>query len=653
MAPRQKLPYPNVHESEEGYVDSLLNFVTSSELFQSLCGGVHILDFLILEPDLYSTIIPEEWREWFARFDISDILDLLMRENINRLLSQVDNAYVGKDASRTPSSLSSDGLWRGGNLPPASLLKYIQDIHHHTLDRVFHEVPDSSMIPKDQRLSRQIAVGMKPKKAHEVAKFAAFIDSLMTEIAHNTSHHVTHLVDFGSGQNYLGRALASAPYEKQVVAVESKKLNINGAKSMDISAKLAEKEKTRINKKAYRLSRLLLGKENQCLSPETSTSPQMQSQDTRSQNPSSSLQEITMLSEDPIHITKRQEKIQYIEHTIRDGGDLTDVISQIRINADTKPVNRDAHNGQPGKNVPASEDTIGRFDDPCTAHSPVYGSEGNLNLMIISLHSCGNLVHHGLRSFAQNSSVKAVAMVGCCYNLITERLGPPTYKLPVLRPPNARLIHTSAACDPHGFPMSERLIKYKYGNDEGIRLNITARMMAVQAPQNWTPATCDDFFTRHFYRALLQRIFLDRGVVNKPIAIGGVVGGSPRGWSGEGQPVIIGSLRKTCYTSFTAYVRGAMAKLVEGGQCGLKVKECMEGLTDGDISTYEEKYKSRKQELSIIWSLMAFSAGVIESVIVIDRWMYLKEQPEVKDCWVQSVFEYERSPRNLVVAGVK
>jgi hypothetical protein len=51
---------------------------------------------------------------------------------------------------------------------------------------------------------------------------------------------------------------------------------------------------------------------------------------------------------------------------------------------------------------------------------------------------------------------------------------------------------------------------------------------------------------------------------------------------------------------------------------------------------------------------MAFSAGVVESLIVVDRWLYLKEHEDlVRDCWVEPVFDYKQSPRNLVVVGIK
>ena len=253
-----------------------------------------------------------------------------------------------------------------------------------------------------------------------------------------------------------------------------------------------------------------------------------------------------------------------------------------------------------------------------------------------------------------NSSVKAVAVVGCCYNLVTERLGSPIPKLLPLRSPHRRLEETSSASDPHGFPLSEHFATYRYKGGEGLRLNITARMMAVQAPRNWSAAACESFFARHFFRALLQRIFLDRGFLTISSNLDtNLRCGSPRGWCGTWRPIIIGSLRKSCYKSFPAYVQGAVAKLEQDPQHRASLKRCMKDLRDEEILAYEQRYLSKKHELSVLWSLMAFSAELVESAIVVDRWKYLREQDSIRDCWVQTVFDYKQSPRNLVVVGIK
>ncbi|MCJ1359219.1 MAG: hypothetical protein MMC33_009219 [Icmadophila ericetorum] len=621
MGPEKELPYPAGHDTAEDYVESLLQFSMSSEMLQTLCGGVHILDFLTRDLDLYSTVLPEEWRRCLGSVNTPDILDLLMREDLTPFLREYSEASL---SVTDKSGLRSE--WRGQLVPPLSLLHYIQDVRQHTLIRVFRK--DATCVSnKNQPLSRQVAIGMKPKKAHEVEEFAAFIDGLVSDLTADGSHRVTHLVDFGSGQNYLGRVLASPPYGKQVIAIESKQSNINGAMSMDVSAKLVEKKKIHCNKKAYRLETRSTRGAGKRLSPKLDSKPNGFDCEHEC--------EPDISATDSFLPPEGATKIQYIQHVI-ENGDLSNVVGEIK-----------QRNGT-SQNEPTDKSHADKISGKGLRSSP-----SELNLVVVSLHSCGNLVHHGIRSLVLNESVKAVAMVGCCYNLMTERLHTPLNKLPTLRPPNPRLVETSSISDPHGFPVSERLTAYKNGGVEGIRLNITARMMAVQAPHNWTPVDCEAFFTRHFYRALLQRILLDRGVVAKPAAANDVPGGSTRVWGGSGQPVVVGSLRKVCYTSFTAYVRGAISKLERHTVDGTIIGSKMHDLTDEEILEYERQYESKRKDLSIIWSLMAFSAGVVESLIVVDRWLYLKEQEEVEQCWVETVFDYKQSPRNLVVVGIK
>lgn len=633
MAQAPSLPLHQYFSETETYINSLLTFATSSKIFETLCGGVHILDFLTKEPDLYDSALPQQWRTWFFHHEISDILDLLMREDIESLqqLTHLGTAFDHDDAPLGNESSGNHATeWRSHTLPPSSLLHYIQQIRRHSLDRTFGpkgKIGASGNTGKITALTRNISIGMKPKKIHEVENFANFIDNLSSTIDHASPYNITHLVDFGSGQNYLGRALASPPYNKSVIAIEGRKNNIDGAMHMDVLAKLAEKEKIMRNKKQWRREK------EQGINNLDTIDAAFPTSTAESSAPR------PRPSKTPLNTDKAGGEIQYIQHLIEDGN-LSAVIDRIE-----------------GKNSNSKGDIVSETTGLRSSHSSLATASGLLpepQLMIISLHSCGNLVHHGVRSLILNPSVKAVAMIGCCYNLVTEKFGPPTQKLPSLRSSSLRLDRTSSACDPQGFPMSTRLEKFQHGNNEGVRLNITARMMAVQAPQNWKSADCESFFTRHFYRALLQRMFMDRGLVGKPTNEGGpATGASPRGWTGAGEPIIIGSVRKHCYDSFVAYVRGALEKLINETERGQEFAKFMNEMTDEHILQYEKKYGGKKKELSIVWSLMAFSAEVVESMIVVDRWLYLREQPMVKDCWVQAVFDYKQSPRNLVVVGIK
>ena len=615
MKPSKPLPYDPSFASPEEYVSSLLDFVTTTDLFQHLCGGVHVVDFFTHEGGLFRHIVPPEWQSFLRTISSMDLLDLLMREDLDDVSNHQDLRFC---------------------LPvPGSLVEYARQIRRHALRRGF-----APGMKKPPELPRQVAVGMKPKKVHEVTNFAHYVDRLAETVDELRSAEsgqkgqnsdlnreleatprcamakITHLVDFGSGQNYLGRTLSSTPYNRHIVAVEGRESNIECAKDLDCLAGLSEREVAMRNKKVWQ-------QYVDSQKPEDQLTPKAKRR----------LEACTINDANADLRPKRELKtvyrsepgkgfIHYIAGRL-DNGDLTEVIAKLK-------------------------------------HEIGDESKDRIGLMGVSVHSCGNLSHHGIRSLVLNPEIKAVAIVGCCYNLATEKLGPPTYKLASMRPSlqaiNGRVVRESERRDPQGFPMSERLSTY---NGIGTRLNITARMMACQAPYNWTESESAAFFTRHFYRALLQKMFLDRGVIQSVYhwPEGGEHAPDRSPFNMSTNPLIIGSVRKACYTSFTAYVRGALAKLMNDKdyeKYSPVVKEKMSDLTDDEIMEYEAEYRDQKAELSAIWSLMAFSATVVESLMVTDRWLFLREYDHVvRDCWVETVFDYHQSPRNLVVVGIK
>ncbi len=675
---RPGLPLHPEWGSEDEYVQSLLSFATSSNLFRNLCGGVHILDFLTREPDLYTYVLPQDWRDWFDLVTVDQVLDLLMHKDLADL----------EDAVESPNSSLN---------PPPSLLDYIRTVRKHCLQRQFHPVSDDI-----SDLPRHVSVGMKTKKVHEVTNFAAYIGKLSADVSGRLGDPIS-VVDFGSGQNYLGRTLASPPYNKHVIAVERRHHNIVGARGMDVHAKLAKKEKIMRNKKEWK--RQLALQNNGNGNGDGIPTPPPEKVDTEAcLGPDAIFAEadITYKQFDP-----DKGSMTYIEHDVQDGhledilyppedDDNIDVdnITTTTTNSDYRSCHDHGHDVNVRSRAAEKDHTT-----ISPAKKPRPKGKPKPKAMVVSLHSCGNLSHHGIRSLILNPSVCAVAMIGCCYNLLTERLGPATYKLPnLLRSNHPRLSSTGSAYDPHGFPMSRTLEDFSTTTHEshekakietatetgqaqqqrqqhrGVKLNITARMMAVQAPYNWGPDDSEAFFRRHFYRTLLQRILLDLGVVQQcavadadadagvdpgDSSLAGTLagnradGGSVTGKDTSGTPLIVGSLRKACFTSFRAYVHGALEKLKADPVDGAMIAERTRSLTDDVIDHYEKEWGYAKKHLAVMWSLMAFSAGVVESIIVTDRWLYLKEQACVEDAWVDIVFDYKHSPRNFVVVGIK
>ncbi|KAJ0299314.1 hypothetical protein COL516b_009192 [Colletotrichum fioriniae] len=606
MIPEKPLPCSDEFPSPEAYVEELLNFATTTDIFQILCGGVHVLDFFTNERGLFSQILPQEWQPFLLFYGTDALLDLLMRDDLDNL---------PLDSMPVP--------------PPESFLNYIRSIRKLSLRRTFSPTTSESKPPP--KLSRSVAVGMKPKKVHEVAHFARYVDSLAGSIASRWGKETTHFVDFGSGQNYLGRTLALPPYNRHVVAVEGREHNIDGAKGLDVLSGLASKEVVMRNKKLW-----LQMQADRLGTDVVKKAPAKASPDAAAAAEDFDFRPIKEL-EPRYNRALGKGSVSYVVGRL-ESGDLTEVIGRIE------------------KEVLPEE------------------SSQDLKMMAVSIHSCGNLSHYGIRSLVMNPAIHSVAIVGCCYNLLTEKLGPPTYKLagyarPSLQALNGRVVRESARRDPEGFPLSETLSGYK---GHGVRMNITARMMACQAPQNWTQPESDDFFTRHLFRAVLQKIFLDRGVISKvyhrdaAAAAADTEGKEPSDQTEEERespfntstnPVIIGSLRKACYKSLKDYVRGAVAKLTtnrEYSQYSDVIRDKMANMTDEEIEVYEREYASRKKEVAAVWSLMAFSATVVESLIVTDRWLFLKEHDDlVRDCWVETVFDYAESPRNMVVVGIK
>ncbi|GAB1202336.1 hypothetical protein APSETT445_000948 [Aspergillus pseudonomiae] len=562
-----------------------------------------------------------------------------------------------------PTDLAADGgnpsarqEWRGAPLPPTDLLEYLQQIRRLTLGRDFRPPqPGKPTIPK------HIAVGMNVKKYHEVAHFSRYVDSLCATVDEQRGDNITHVVDFGSGQSYLGRTLASPPYNRHIVAIERKHQFINGAKDFDIFAKLKEKKKIRLyNKKAackdceepertVPINENASARESEGLENVTAEESAKQDVDEEDVAMINVFRDISIAPDeigsaphknDPIKkamalAAKKQQSNQprgtmdYIEHDIKDGY--------------LEPIIKDVIEPPP----------VAPTESSMSAEQESNRKPNDARVMVVSLHSCGNLLHHGVQSLVLNPSVKAIAMIGCCYNLVTERLGPATYKLPILRTTHPRLTKDAIAYDPHGFPMSKRLEDYEHDSGRGVKLNITARSMSLQAPYNWGREDSENFFTRHFYRSLLQKVLVDRGVVAKPSIPKELYGAESLDSSEAGNPLIVGSLRKSAFASFPAYARAAVVKLSRDPHNGEKVKAGMSDITEEELNDYAEKYWHTKKYLSIVWSLMAYSCSLVEAIIVVDRWQFLREHDSVKDCWVEPVFDYSESPRNLAVIGIK
>lgn len=570
------LPITPNFDNVDDYIAHLIK-LHKQPLIQTLCGGVHILDFFAVDPphDIYSQVLPESWRNFLEALEMEEILRILLHAKPEEITAYPDI--------------------------PTDFASWILEVRLGCLERDYTPPSRTNKRRPDGLKSKEanLFVGMKPKKIHEVAHFADFVDDFASSI--EEAERPTHLVDFGSGQGYLPRLLATR-YGWDVVGLEGREDNLKGAKEMD----------------AWVLDR---------------------EQKARRWGPRRGQKAEEVEAEGCCDCEKKEEEIQtgnvsYI-HTFIESGDLNHILPHLPPQPDPK-------------------------------------------LTIISLHSCGNLLHHALKSLVETPNVTSLAVIGCCYNLMTERYGT-TYKPPL------RVITTPylfQAADENGYPLSHFLREdiptpqpeSPHLQRAKVHLNITARSMACQAIQNWTKETSEAFFNRHYYRALLQRVLLDRKVVKVSTIEGGGEGEviateqeeATRGLP-KGTPLIIGSLRKPAYANFNSYVQHALVK-IRALYPDLPPSQL--DIPDEEVAGYTDRFGVRRKQLCIIWTLMAFTAALVESLILVDRLKYCEEvfadeerkwvekKREGKRwvrgrVWVRVGFEFEHSPRNLVICAVK
>ncbi|XP_065916738.1 probable methyltransferase-like protein 25 isoform X2 [Dysidea avara] len=221
--------------------------------------------------------------------------------------------------------------------------------------------------------------------------------------------------------------------------------------------------------------------------------------------------------------------------------------------------------------------------------------------MVIGLHTCGDLCSNLLRLFCSSDRIRGMCCVGCCYHHITEA-------------------GDTATFDTVGFPLSSYLQKHC------CKLGRNARMLACQSleRQSTNIKQFEESMKSIFYRTVLQVILYHKFKVHnlRDCSIGKV-------------------FQKD--QNFVEYTRQALRKLSLPD----------EQLTDSEINSYLSQYENDKKHLVAFHQLRAVMAPCIESLIALDRLMYLKEQPAVRTAWVECLFDPIKSPRCLTLLALK
>lgn len=112
---------------------------------------------------------------------------------------------------------------------------------------------------------------------------------------------------------------------------------------------------------------------------------------------------------------------------------------------------------------------------------------------------------------------------------------------------------------------------------------------------------------------------------------------------------VVGRLnKKRDFTSFPVYIKAALKRL--------KFPE--DTITSEEAEAYYQEYKGKQidKQITILWTLRVLLGPILESIILVDRYLYLSEtikDSPTKGVWLWPLFDPVTSPRNIVIAATK
>lgn len=381
---------------------------------------------------------------------------------------------------------------------------------------------------------------MSEKKMHEVEVMSELISHLSDE------NSVDTLIDLGSGKAYLSQVLSATSENLRILAIDSSKTNSEGAQ-----------------KRSDRLDTKWDGLKKRADFRASGLEPPVRSKHARSKKKE---ENDNTLPRDSPEQTKRNrfaDNLKYVTKFVDIQTDLQSLLIE---------------------NFSSDEKDFVKFD-------------GN-RLGLIGLHTCGNLASDSIKIWINNSTMKFLCNVGCCYHHLDEEF----YRNPYLA---KEQIDNSVP----SFPLSKQLKSMNYQLGRSARMVAAQPMDRLRAKQNLPSEAL-------LWRAILQHILLihvpDLHFANQQV----------------------GRIAAKCAT-FLDYVKKAFKKL-----------EIDLSMNDAEIEAiYKNFTEKHRNDLNAFYQLRALFGPLIEGLILLDRIVYLFEYSCTSEAYLLQLFDPVISPR--------
>ncbi|KAL7417199.1 methyltransferase domain-containing protein [Mrakia frigida] len=240
--------------------------------------------------------------------------------------------------------------------------------------------------------------------------------------------------------------------------------------------------------------------------------------------------------------------------------------------------------------------------------------------LIIGLHACGKLTDDTIGMFLRNGRLKGLVVVGCCYHHLRSGTG--------------------EGC----FPTS------KVFKDLGVEWSSTAQMAGVQNVTSWeegagSEPTSEEVVRRREERRKGARLRTHHRRLLTPLLSHPFLPPTPH-------VLPLGSLPSSSSPTFRSYALSALTKLNLLASLSTDQTETVLLEADRLEEEFAEDWRWEGKG-RVIENLVKILGGLVESTIAMDRYLFLKEQEEVKKVDLVVGWEYEVSPRNLVLVAEK
>ncbi|KAI6027554.1 methyltransferase domain-containing protein [Pisolithus microcarpus] len=469
-------------------------------------------------PDLWSS-----WLGWAAEYD----QELPKWQQLLSYYCRPTESPTESASLETPESVSPFQTSLPSIMPtiiPAELRLLIDTVRNLQLSRESACVPvpasHSPHVASKTRGRSPSSFGMSPKKEHEVTRMATFIHNILNRDPRR--RNAQHVVDVGSGQGYLSRALQERGLH--VLALDNNANQTSGANNWKIKDALRRAHEQRRNN--------------------TQDIKTGSSQTTPSSHSNGSLTHRT------VHI-----KPTTLEAAIEDW-----LLA----------------------NVP---DTFTSSRDP-------------IPIMFVALHACGSLTVDVLRTFLSRHSKAesgrwwephSLVVVGCCYNLITPS-GMRLFQVSASPYSRVRSLHLATQVPTHWF----RTEKAGMGACLAVRKVVYRALLqpVIQLAAQCRKESTDsqEIMSRENNQELTARLGLGETPENRRL----------------------GKLNDTSYTDWSTFLVSATTKL---------------GISVDDL-TQEGVFERLRMEsrLEVVYVLRCILGPLIESLILLDRYEWLREE---------------------------